>query len=412
MMKRRILFVGEIQPLWLDFRAHFSKNESGWVAEHARTGPEALAWILNSKFDAVFADVQLPDMSGVEFLDEIVKHRPKVLRIVLSDISETENTLKCVGKAHHHLVKPCDGEMLIRALNKALDQEAWLPSDTMQGLITQMHKVPSPPEMYFQIALETQSPNASIETVGNLIARDPAITAKVLQLANSAVFGLQLQVSSPVDAVNYVGLETTKALVLLAHTFASFEGAEMLGFSIESLWKHSLRVGHFARTIALTENGDPTMAEESFTAGLLHDLGKLLFAANMPQQFAEALAMAQGQRRSLWEVESQIFGATHAEVGACILSVWGLPGQIIDSVVSHHHPFRLLTRPFSPMTAVFAANIIEHEVRPENSATPRDELDLGYLKDLGLSERAEEWRRSCLDADEEKTEHVTQRAVA
>jgi putative nucleotidyltransferase with HDIG domain len=186
----------------------------------------------------------------------------------------------------------------------------------------------------------------------------------------------------------------------------------MLGFSIESLWKHSLRVGHFARTIALTENGDPTMAEESFTAGLLHDLGKLLFAANMPQQFAEALAMAQGQRRSLWEVESQIFGATHAEVGACILSVWGLPGQIIDSVVSHHHPFRLLTRPFSPMTAVFAANIIEHEVRPENSATPRDELDLGYLKDLGLSERAEEWRRSCLDADEEKTEHVTQRAVA
>jgi len=400
-MKRRILFVGENQPLWQDFRAHFSQNESGWVAEFARTGPEALAWIMNSKFDAVFADVQLSDMTGIEFLDEIVRQRPKVLRIVLSDILEVENTLKCIGKAHHHLAKPCDGSTLIRALNKALDQEAWLPSDTLQGLISQMRNVPSPPEMYFQIAMEMQSPKASVENVGQLIARDPAIAAKVLQLANSAVFGLQLQVSSPVEAVNYIGLETTKALVLLAHTFSTFEQVELAGFSIEALWRHSLRVGHFARRITLTENGDPSMADEAFTAGLLHDLGKLLYAANLPQQFGEALEMSRSQYRSLWEVESQIFGATHAEVGACILNLWGLPPQIVESVVSHHHPLRLLTRPFSPMTAVFAANIIEHEARPENSPKPQVEMDLTYLKDLGLSERAEEWRRSCLTAEEE-----------
>jgi HD-like signal output (HDOD) protein/CheY-like chemotaxis protein len=410
-MKRRILFVGENQPLWLAFRAHFSQNEGGWVAEFARTGPEALAWILNSKFDAVFADVQLSDMTGVEFLDEIVRQRPKVLRIVLSDIFEVENTLKCIGKAHHHLVKPCDGPTVIRALNKALDQEAWLPSDTLQGLISQMPNLPSPPEMYFQIALEMQSPNASVETVGKLIARDPAIAAKVLQLANSAVFGLQLQVANPVEAVNYIGLETTKALVLLAHTFSSFEQVELSSFSIEALWRHSLRVGDFARRITLTENGDPNMAEEAFTAGLLHDLGKLLFAANLPQQFGEALEMARAQYRSLWEVESQVFGATHADVGACVLSVWGLPAQIVESVASHHHPLRLLTRPFSPMTAVFAANILEHEAHPENTAMPQAGIDLTYLKDLGLSERADEWRRSCLTADEEATAKVAVQGV-
>lgn len=401
MMKRRILFVGDNQPLWLDLRAHFSAHEGGWEVEFARTGPEALAWVMNNKFDAVFADVQLSDMSGVEFLDELVKHRPKVLRIVLSDISEVENTLKCLGRAHHHLMKPCDGTTVFQALKKALDLEAWLPSDTLQGLLSQMRHLPSPPEMYFQIALEMQSPNASVETVGNLIARDPAIAAKVLQLANSAVFGLQLQVANPVDAVNYIGLETTKALVLLAHTFSSFEHVELSSFSIDSLWQHSLRVGHFARRISLTENGDPGMADEAFTAGLLHDLGKLLFAANLPQQFGEAVAMARGQYRSLWEVESQVFGATHAEVGACVLGVWGLPAPIVESVASHHHPFRLLTRSFSPMTAVFAANILEHETRPENTAMPQAEIDLGYLKDLGLSERAEEWRRSCRTTDEE-----------
>ncbi|MBC7798075.1 MAG: HDOD domain-containing protein, partial [Pyrinomonadaceae bacterium] len=79
------------------------------------------------------------------------------------------------------------------------------------------------------------------------------------------------------------------------------------------------------------------------------------------------------------EVESQIFGATHAEVCACVLGVWGLPTQIVEAVASHHHPFRLLTRPFSPMTAVFAANILEHEVRPETGAMPPAEMDLNYL---------------------------------
>ena len=256
-MIRRILFVGEDQPLWLDLRAHFSVHERGWEVEFARTGSEALAWVMNYHLDAVFADVQLSDMSGVAFLDELVKHCPKVLRIVLSDNLEVETTLRCLGRAHHHLMKPCDGPTVFRALKKALDLEAWLPSDTLQGLLVQMRHLPSPPEMYFQIALEMQSRHASVETVGNLIARDPAIAAKELQLAYSAVFGLQLQVARPEDAVNFIGLETTKALVLLAHTFSSFEQVELSSSCLGSLWQHSLRVGHFARRISLTENDDP-----------------------------------------------------------------------------------------------------------------------------------------------------------
>ena len=77
-----------------------------------------------------------------------------------------------------------------------------------------------------------------------------------------------------------------------------------------------------------------------------------------------------------------------------------MPQQIVEAVASHHHPIRLLTRPFSAMTAVFAANIIAHETRPENGGKPSAEMDLDKLKNLGLSEHAEEWRRSCLAEDE------------
>ena len=394
--KRRILFVGTDASLAEEFRKPFKAGGSAWTTEFARTGAEAVAWITRTNFDAVLANVQLPDRTGVEILDEIILRQPKALRIVHSEITDTENTVKCVGRAHHHLIGPCNTQTVSSLLNQALTMESWLPSDTVQSLIAQMRHVPSPPSLYFQIAAEIKSPEASIENIANLISQDPAITAKVLQLANSAMFGLQLKVSNPVEAVGYIGLETTQALVLLAHTFSSFDQSQLGAFSIDSLWQHSVWTGHFARRIALTEETHPDVVAQAFVAGLLHDIGKLLFAANLPQAFASALNMARQQNRSLWEVEAQIFGANHAEVGGCVLGIWGLPPPIVDAVAYHHFPIRLLTQSFSPLTATFAANIFEHSLRHGESVTSELEIDPEYLKRVGLGERVEQWRQSCL----------------
>ena len=395
-MKHRILLVGEDQPLWHEFEAQASGADSDWTVEYARSGPEALAFLERFDFAAAVADVQLSDMSGLDLLDEIMRRQPKALRIILSDFADTSSTLTCIGRGHHHVIKPCDAPTLLNALNQGLALETWLPSEAVQSLIAQMRRVPSPPQLYFQIALELQSPDASVERVGELIAQDPAITAKVLQLANSAVFGLQLQVTHPVEATSYIGLETIKALVLLSHTFSSFEKLRVHGFSVEALWRHSLLTGQSARRIAQSENSSVELAEQAFAAGLLHDIGKLLFAANMPGLFVEALAVAREQQRSFWEVESQVLGACHAELGACLLGIWGLPAPILEGVALHHDPNRTLQPGFSPLTAVHVANILEHEMRPDASVTISDALDLQYLNDLGLDGRIEEWRSSFL----------------
>jgi HD-like signal output (HDOD) protein len=395
-MKRRILFVGQDDALCNDFRQRSVAAGTEWVAKFAGSWAETLTLINEFDFHAVVADIQLPDTDGVALLDEIMRRQPQAVRVVLSDMGNPTNTLQCVGRAHRHLLKPCDAGIVNDALNQALALETWLPGAAVQKLMPQMRWVPSPPSIYFKVLQEIRSPNASVETIGELIAQDPAITAKVLQLANSAVFGLQLQVVQPIEAVSYIGLETTTALVLLAHSFSTFEPLKPSVFSVDALWRHSLATGHFARAVALSENCAGELSAQAFAAGLLHDIGKLLFAANMPTKYAEAVDLAQREQRPLWDAETQVIGACHAEVGGALLGIWGLPSPIVEAVALHHAPARRVEKTFSPLTAVHVANILDHEAEPEVGNT-NSELALDYLNAIGLDDRVEEWRRACLE---------------
>lgn len=393
---RRILFVGD-NPQWLEeFQNRFSAAGAIWSSEFAQSGAEGVTRISEAAFDAVIAEVQLPDCSGVEFLDEVILRQPKALRIVHSELVASEDSLKSLGRAHHHVAGPCTKAVVTKLLHEALTMESWLPSAAVQRLLTEMKHVPSPPALYLQITEELKSPGASVENIANLIAQDPALTAKLLQLANSAMYGLQLTVSNPIEAVGYIGLETTQALVLLAQTFSQFDQSQLGDFSIETLWQHSVWTGHFARRIALKELCDPDLVSQAFVAGLLHDIGKLLLAANLPREFSSALELAQMQNRSAWEAEAQVFGANHAELGGCVLGIWGLPAPIVDAVAYHHFPIRLLTQPFGPLTATFAANIFEHSLRRGQTSHSGVELEPAQLKNLGMGERIDEWQEACL----------------
>jgi HD-like signal output (HDOD) protein len=263
-----------------------------------------------------------------------------------------------------------------------------------------MRQVPSPLKAYTQITEEMKSPNCSLEKIGSLIAQDPAVTAKVLQLANSAVFGLKLNVVHPAEAIGYIGLETTKAVVLLAHTFSSFDNLKLVRFSIEDLWRHSVEVGRMARRVTEMENAGQEIAEQAFVAGLLHDIGKLLFAANHAGLFGKVLRLSREQHCNLWEAEAQILpGVGHAELGATVLGIWGLPKSITEAVALHHLPWRQRGRTFSPITAVHVANILDHEHHPDPDIILPSQINTAYLKDLGLAGRVEDWRRGCRAAD-------------
>jgi HD-like signal output (HDOD) protein len=295
-------------------------------------------------------------------------------------------------------LKPCSAQTLLHVLEDAFDLESWLPSGPVQGLIAQMRQVPSPLKAYMQIVEEMKSPTCTLERITELVTQDPAVTAKILQLANSAVFGLQLNVIHPSEAIGYLGLEATKAVVLLAHTFSSFDNLKLVRFSIEDLWRHSVCVGQSARRVAKLENAGEEMAEQAFVAGLLHDIGKLLFAANHAGIFSKILRLAREQHCNLWEAEAQVLpGVGHAELGATVLGIWGLPKSVTEAVALHHCPWRQRVRHFSPATAVHVANILDHEAHPDASIILPSQINTSYLRDIGLEARVEDWRQGCAE---------------
>jgi putative nucleotidyltransferase with HDIG domain len=395
-MKKRILFVSEDQALCQEFQARCAGPEKDWIVQYSRNEDEALGLCHQFTIAAVVADVK----NGTELLDAFMRRQPKALRIIISNLADLENTMKCIGHAHHHVLKPCRAETLLNVLQQAFAQEAWLPSEPVQGLIAQMRHVPSPVKAYTQIVEEMKSPDCSLEKIGHLIEQDPAIAAKVLQLANSAVFGLEFSVASTSEAIGYIGLESTKAVVLLAHTFSSFDNLKLVNFSVEELWWHSIRVGRLARRVAELEEVSEDVAEQAFAGGLLHDIGKLLFAANHAGVFGKVLRLAREQRCNLWEAEAQILpGVGHAELGATVLGIWGLPQTITEAVALHHRPWQQREHAFGAITAVHAANIFDHEKHPDANIILPSQINTSYLQDLGLDRRVETWRKGCAELE-------------
>ncbi len=221
--KGKVVFVGEDRDLWFDLHLEVSQTESPWELVFAHTAAQALVTMAESPFDAVVADSELPDMDGLRFLNEVMKRHPETLRFIRAPIAANPAGMKYVGTPHQHLLKPGDAQTVFSALSRAIKFQAWLPTGAAQILLSGLRKLPSAPRLYFQVVADLQSPAASVESVAAIIAQDMAMTAKLLQLANSALFGLQRQVSHPAEAVLYLGMETTKSVLLLAHSFSYFD---------------------------------------------------------------------------------------------------------------------------------------------------------------------------------------------
>lgn len=213
---------------------------------------------------------------------------------------------------------------------------------------------------------------------------------------NSAVIGLAHRVSSTFEAVEYLGLGTVRSLVLSAHIFSCFERTDLDGLFIQQLWNHAVRTGMVSQMIMRLEQAVRADCEDGYVAGMLHDVGKLMLANSLPEQFQRALALAAERKISLYDAELEILGATHAGVAAYLLGLWGLPAPVVEAVAFHHTPGNSEARTFGPLTAVHAANVLEQELSSAEPCGRPAELDLEYLASLGLQDRADAWRAEAL----------------
>ena len=235
-MKKRILFVEE-DPVLLQIYLRVLDDQSGvWETFAATNGWQALDLVERYEFDVVVSDVRLPGLSGLEVMEGVRKHSPRASRIVLSDISDQEEVARCLNSVHQFLAKPFEVPALKATLARVGSLDAYLQDGTLQGLVSQIGTLPSLPTLYTRVMNELSAPEPSVETIATLIAEDPGMTARMLQIVNSAVLGLARRISSPFEAVEYLGFATVRSLVLSAHIFSSFDRARVKGFSLNRLW--------------------------------------------------------------------------------------------------------------------------------------------------------------------------------
>jgi putative nucleotidyltransferase with HDIG domain len=207
-----------------------------------------------------------------------------------------------------------------------------------------------------QIMEEVESPSASLEHIGTIISQDPAMSAKILQLVNSPFFGLSRLVANPSQAATLLGIDIIRGLVLCIDVFSQFNSSTLDKLGISLLWDHSIRTASYAKKIAHYENADKKTVDYAFIGGVLHDIGKLVLADNLPVQYYSALSTSSRKEIELYVAENDIFGTTHSQIGAYLLGLWGLPQPIIEAVAFHHSPLDCPIKIFNGLTATHAAN--------------------------------------------------------
>jgi HD-like signal output (HDOD) protein len=397
-MKKRILFVDDEPMVLQGLQRLLRPMRADWDMEFVADGENALRVLERQACDVIVTDMRMPGMNGAELLAEVMRRHPATVRLILSGYSDQDLVLKCVGSTHQYLSKPCDPDALKATITRASNLEDSLHNDRLQSLVCQLSRLPSIPSLYMEIVEKASRPDASLEELGAIIGRDVVMTAQILKLANSAFFGLKRQLASPEMAVTYIGLDTIKSLILSIHAFSQFEGVNSGALNMETLWAHSMQVASHAKLIARTEGSDSKMADEAFAAGMLHDIGKLVLAVNMPKEFDEVWRCVEADGLEFHAAEQRIFGANHADVGGYLIGLWGLPVPVVEAVALHHYPARAPQIEFSPLTCVHAANVFEAERAAKEARAVSAQMDSAYLDRLGVAPHVGVWRESLLAA--------------
>lgn len=388
---RRVLFVDD-EPQFLEGLQRMLRSQRHeWEMAFAPSGNAALALMGASPFDVIVSDLRMPGIDGAALLARVREEYPQVVRIILSSHTELSTALRVVPVAHQFLAKPCDAEMLRVAIERACHLKALLHDDSIRRTVGALCELPSLPRTYHALTLALADPDTSIQRIARIVEVDVGISTKVLQLVNSAFFGIARSITNIQNAVSYLGISTLKSLVLSVEVFRVFAPTRPLeGFSLEDLQRHSRLTAYIAARLPVPKH----LADIAMVAGMLHDVGKLIMAWKLPERFSKLLAEVREEQCPLYKVEEREYGFSHAEIGAYLLGLWGLPYAVVEAIALHHAPNRVPHQNFDAASAVYVANLLAQELDSssplpwENGLQSNEE----YLVSLGVEQDIPNWR--------------------
>ncbi len=381
---RKLLFVEEDPSRRKALEKSLLSYGDRWEICFAASAKSAQSELEATSWDVVIADLVSRD--GRSTLADVRISFPEAVRIGIVD--RMQSSLPHISYIHQFITKPIDPNELEVAVERSCKLKELLEGELISRTVGALGELPSAPSVYLKLVDKLNEPDTSVDEVAEIVAGDIAISARLLQLANSAIFRTSREIATVRMAASYLGLSMVRNLVLASEVFRAFADAHpVMGFSVEGLQSHARLTAGIVAGMDLPKDVQNSAA----VAALLHDVGKLVLACKMPDRFARLLARAAEKNQPLFRVEEELWGITHAEIGGYLLGLWGLPVGITEAVVYHHSPGRVPHYRFDAVAAVHIANLLAHEC--ESSATDlKDCWDLGLVKDFGIANLIPEWK--------------------
>lgn len=395
MIKKRILFVDDEAKVLEGLRRMLYSMRNEWEMMFITSAKKALQILEGLEFDVIVSDMKMPEMDGAELLNIVKEKYPHIIRIILSGYSDKDMIMRTLGATDQFLSKPCSPETLKTTINNVLSAQKTVARKELRALVSELTSLPTLPDLYVKLKTTLDSSSSSFTEIADIISTDVSVSAKVLQLVNSAFFGLRQRIENIHRAVVYLGMETLKAIVLTTDVFSKFTVEEVKKFHIDELYRHSVFVCFLARKIFENKVNNLLLIDEVGMMGLLHDIGKIVLIRNKPAEYDTIYKQKLSSPEHLSDLEEQILGITHEEVGGYLMALWGLPDPIVKGISCHHSPLLHPDDDFSTFSAVYIANVLAHRNAEDKIIKDNLRFDDTYISKLRVSEDIPKWQELC-----------------
>ena len=394
---KRILFVDDDVPVLEGLRARLRQMERRWAMTFVDSGARALEALERETYDVVVSDIRMPGMQGVTLLRTVSERWPAAVRIALSGYADAQQTLQLAPIIHQFLSKPCESPVLEDAIERCLELQELLPEPALRAVVGRIHRLPASRGTYTKLQTAMAREDVPAREVAQIVASDTVVAAKVLQMVNSAFFRRGKRVTNMEQAVNYLGFNAVRSLVFSEEVFAQWPdraGAPFLNLGKLQLHAHET----MGAVHALSERS--LIADDALLAALLHDIGYWILAHECPHRLESAYTLALEQQLPMHDAERLVMGASHAQIGAYLLGLWGLPPSVVEAIAYHHTPERLPEAKFEVLAALALAHALagpDDASAFNGSVSPDVRVDAAFLASLfthlnwEYGERAATW---------------------
>ncbi|NAT76153.1 HDOD domain-containing protein [Dickeya dadantii] len=352
----QVMFVDDESRVLSGIERALMMQDTEWECRFANSGQEALAMLEEKPADVVVSDMRMPFMDGAELLTQVRDRWPGTIRIILSGYSEPDATVRMVDVAHRFVSKPCDSTVLLEMVGSALALRDMFQDPAVVEIVGRTSRLPAAPNVFIEVCRLIANPGSDTRHIAELLGSDPALSAKIMQLANSAYFARGGRINDIGNAITHLGLDQVQLLVLASQVFADAKLDPYVG----RLQQRALLASTLAASISGHQGLEPT-------AALLANIALLI------PELRESDNEATTTRDNT---------PIHAAVGAYLLALWGLPMDIVEVVACQTHPSRSADKTFGAIGAVHVA------VALANNSAP----DLDYLEQTGVLNKLPQWQ--------------------